>query len=111
MARIPLNTLPAFRMVAELSSLRAAAEKLHITHSAVSQQIRSLEEQVGFEVFERRGRKVVLNPAGAVLLRSVQSALSVLDDGLQSAQATAHGTAQRLRLTVLPSFATRWLLP
>jgi LysR family glycine cleavage system transcriptional activator len=111
MARLPLNTLPAFRMVAELSSLRAAAEKLNITHSAVSQQIRTLEEQVGFEVFERRGRKVVLNAAGAALLRSVQNALSVLDEGLQSAEATAHGTAQRLRITVLPSFAQRWLLP
>ena len=98
-------------MVAELQSLRAAALRLHITHSAVSQQIRTLEEQIGFELFERRGRKVVLNPAGAALLRSVQNALSVLDEGLQSAAATAHGTAQRLRLTVLPSFAQRWLLP
>ena len=111
MARIPLNTLPAFRMVAELHNLRAAAEKLHVTHSAVSQQIRVLEEQIGFELFDRRGRKVVLNAAGAVLLRSVQSALSELDEGMQSAEATAHGTAQRLRVTVLPSFAQRWLLP
>ena len=111
MSRLPLNTLPAFRMVAELHNLRAAAEKLHVTHSAVSQQIRVLEEQIGFELFERRGRKVVLNAAGAVLLRSVQSALGVLDDGVQSAAATAHGAAQRLRVTVLPSFAQRWLLP
>lgn len=111
MARIPLNALPAFRMVAELTSLRAAAAKLHITHSAVSQQIRTLEDQIGFQLFERRGRKVVLNPAGAVLLRSVQAALTTLDEGVQSAEATALGTAQRLRITVLPSFAQRWLLP
>ena len=111
MARLPLNTLPAFRMVAELHTLRAVAEKLHVTHSAVSQQIRVLEEQLGFDVFERRGRKIVLNPAGAVLLRSVQGALTQLDEGMQAAAATAGGVAQRLRVTVLPSFAQRWLLP
>jgi LysR family glycine cleavage system transcriptional activator len=111
MSRLPLNTLPAFREVAQQLNLRAAAETLHITHSAVSQQIRVLEEQLGFPVFERRGRRVVLNDAGRVLLRSVQSALAQLDDGVQSAAATAAGTAHRLRVTVLPSFAQRWLLP
>src|SRR2546430_11872522 len=111
MARLPLNTLTAFRSVAELQNLRAAAEVLHLTHSAVSQQIRGLEEQLGFELFERRGRRVVLNPAGEALLRSVQSALSQLDDGVQAAAAAASGTAQRLRITALPSFAQRWLLP
>ena len=111
MSRLPLNTLAAFRSVAELQNLRAAADVLHLTHSAVSQQIRGLEEQLGFELFERRGRRVVLNAAGAALLRSVQSALSQLDDGVQAAAAAASGVAQRLRVTVLPSFAQRWLLP
>lgn len=109
--RLPLNTLAAFRAVAELANLRAAAEVLHLTHSAVSQQIKGLEAQLGFAVFERRGRRVVLNPAGAALLRSVQSAMATLDDGVQAAAAAAAGEAQRLRITVLPSFANRWLLP
>src|SRR5258706_11200918 len=111
MPRLPLNTLPAFRSVAERLNLRAAADALHLTHSAVSQQIRVLEEQLGFDLFERRGRRVVLNPAGEVLLRSVQAALAQLEDGMQAAAATASGTAHRLRVTVLPSFAQRWLLP
>ena len=111
MARLPLNTLTAFRSVAELQNLRAAADVLHLTHSAVSQQIRALEGQLGFELFERRGRRVVLNPAGEALLRSVQSALSQLDDGVQAAAAAASGTAQRIRVTAVPSFAQRWLLP
>jgi LysR family transcriptional regulator, glycine cleavage system transcriptional activator len=110
-SRLPLNTLTAFRTVGELQNLRAAADVLHLTHSAVSQQIRGLEEQLGFELFERRGRRVVLNPAGEALLRSVQTALSQLDDGVQAAAAAATGAAQRLRVTVLPSFAQRWLLP
>ena len=109
--RLPLNTITAFRAVAELENLRAAAEVLHLTHSAVSQQIRGLEEQLGFVLFERRGRRVVLNPSGQALLRSVQAALSLLDDGVQAAAAAAQGAATRLRVTVLPSFANRWLLP
>jgi LysR family glycine cleavage system transcriptional activator len=111
MARLPLNTLPAFRAVAELQNLRAAAELLHLTHSAVSQQIRGLEDQLGFALFERRGRRLVLNPGGEALLRSVQGALAQLDDGVQAAAVAASGAAQRLRVTVIPSFAQRWLLP
>lgn len=111
MSRLPLNTLPAFRAVAELQNLRAAGEVLHLTHSAVSQQIRGLEDQLGFLLFERRGRRVLLNPAGQALLLSVQAALAQLDDGVQAAGAAASGTVQRLRVTMLPSFAQRWLLP
>lgn len=93
MARIPLHTLPTFQAVAKLQNLRSAADTLHITHSAVSQQIR------------------VLNPAGQALLRSVEPALAHLDDGVQAAGAAASGAAQRLRVTMLPSFANRWLMP
>ncbi|TDP63967.1 LysR substrate-binding domain-containing protein [Roseateles toxinivorans] len=111
MSRLPLHTLPAFRAVARLDNLRAAAEELHLTHSAVSQQIKLLEEQLGFELFDRRGRRIVLNAAGAALLRAVEPALTQLDEGMRAAAAAASGTAHRLRVTVLPSFAQRWLLP
>src|SRR5215470_1525066 len=104
MARLPLQTLPAFRAAARLANLRAAADTLHLTHSAVSQQIRVLEDQLGFPVFERRGRRVVLNAAGKALLGSVESALAALDDGLQAAAAAASGNRHLLRMTALPSF-------
>ena len=81
MSRLPLNTLVAFRAVAESQNLRAAAEQLHLTHSAVSQQIRALEERLGFALFDRHGRRVVLNRAGEALLRAVQGALVRLDEG------------------------------
>ncbi|MGE8689768.1 MAG: LysR substrate-binding domain-containing protein [Achromobacter sp.] len=109
--RLPLNTLPAFRAVAELQNLRAAAERLHLTHSAVSQQIKGLEEQLGFPLFERSGRGIVLNSAGAALLCAVQGALTQLDEGVLAASAMARGNEQRLRVSALPSFAQRWLLP
>ncbi|WP_459618065.1 LysR substrate-binding domain-containing protein [Bordetella sp. 2513F-2] len=111
MSRIPLNTLPVFRTVAELQNLRAAAARLHLTHSAVSQQIRGLEHRLGFPLFERRGRGVALNAAGTALLHGVQAALDSLDAGLQAAEAAARGSDQTLRVSVLPSFAQRWLLP
>ena len=111
LARLPLQTLPTFRTAAQLGNLRAAAEALHLTHSAVSQQIKLLEEQVGFALFDRRGRRVVLNAAGAALLRAVEPALEQLDDGLRAAAAAAGNEAQRIRVTLLSSFAQRWLLP
>ncbi|ALM81749.1 LysR substrate-binding domain-containing protein [Bordetella sp. N] len=111
MPRLPLNTLPTFRVVAELQNLRAAAEALHLTHSAVSQQLRVLETQLGHPVFDRHGRRLSLNAAGAALLPYVKEALAQLDAGMQAAATAAGSTGQRLRLSVLPSFAQRWLLP
>jgi LysR family glycine cleavage system transcriptional activator len=111
MARLPLHTLPTFRTVARRQNLRAAADELHLTHSAIGQQIRLLEEQIGFALFDRVGRRLSLNPAGAALLAAVEPALAQIDEGLRAAAATAAGEEQRIRLTLLPSFAQRWLLP
>lgn len=111
MARLPLQTLPAFRAVARLENLRAAAEELHLTHSAVSQQIKLLEEQIGYPLFDRRGRRVELNAAGTVLLRVVEPALAALEEGVRTAALASGRAEQRLRITLLSSFAQRWLLP
>lgn len=109
--RFPLHYLAAFRAAAQTENLRAAAESLHLTHSAVSQQIRGLEAALGFEVFTRQGRRLVLNPAGQALQRAVAKVFAELQAGLLAAQ-TAHGShAQTLRVTALPSFAQRWLMP
>lgn len=107
-----LRYLPAFKAAAELGNLRAAASVLHVTPSAISQQISRLEEQLGFVVFEREGRKVVLNDAGTLLLRRVQAALKEIDEGVQEAAITANARADVVvRISVVPSFAQRWLLP
>jgi LysR family transcriptional regulator, glycine cleavage system transcriptional activator len=111
MARLPLHTLSTFQVVAQRQNLRAAAEHLHLTHSAVSQQIKLLEEQIGLTLFDRSGRRMALNAAGAALLRATDSALAQLDEGLRAAAAAAQGDEQRVRVTLLPSFAQRWLLP
>lgn len=111
MSRIPYQFLGAFVAVARQPSLRVAAEQLHVTHSAISQQIKLLESQLGFPLFERRGRRLLLNAAGTSFLRSVEPALAQIQDGARLASDLFHNAAQELRLTVLPSFAQRWLLP
>lgn len=111
MSRLPLQTLPTFKLLAELQNMRGVAERLHLTHSAVSQQLKLLEDRVGAPLFERRGRGLVLNAAGAALKEAVAPALERLDEGLRRAQLIARGQAQTLRITLLPSFAQRWLLP
>jgi LysR family glycine cleavage system transcriptional activator len=111
MARIPLQFLPTFVAVARLQTLRAAADSLHLTHSAVSQQMGELESRIGFALFDRRGRRVYLNAAGEALLRHAAAALAQVDDGVQAASAAAQGVAQGIRITMLPSFAQRWFLP
>ncbi len=109
--RFPLHYLAAFRAAAQTENLRAAAESLHLTHSAVSQQIRGLEAALGFEVFQRQGRRLALNPAGQALQRAVERVFAELQAGLLAA-GQAHGNqAQTLRVTALPSFAQRWLMP
>ena len=58
----PLPALRTFEAAARLGSYTRAAEELHVTHSAVSHQVRALEEQLGFALFTRQGRAVVLTP-------------------------------------------------
>lgn len=111
MARLPLHTLPSFRVIARTGNLRAAAEELHLTHSAVSQQLRQLETQLGLPLFDRRARRIVLNAAGSALLQAIAPALDQIDAGVRAASAAAAGAHARMRVTVLPSFAQRWLLP
>lgn len=107
--RLPLHVLPTFAIAARLENLRAAAQQVHLTHGAVSQQIQLLEQAVGYPLFERRGRGVRLNAAGRELLAAVEPALQALQQGVARARRAA--ASQTLRISVLPSFAHYWLLP
>ena len=107
--RLPLQFLPTFIIAARLENLRAAAQQVHLTHGAVSQQIRQLEQALGYRLFERRGRGVRLNGAGRELLAAAEPALQALEQGVLRARAVDAG--QGLRISVLPSFAHYWLLP
>lgn len=105
----PLSTLPVLEAAARLASFSAAAEELHVTHGAISHQIRSLEEYLGVPVFARIGRRVELTPEGAALAEQVRSALQQVADAVEAVSPAAR--EHKLVISVLPSFASRWLMP
>ncbi|AHG22019.1 LysR family transcriptional regulator [Chania multitudinisentens RB-25] len=107
--RLPIHLLPTFIIAARLENLRATAQQIHLTHGAVSQQIQQLEQAIGCQLFERRGRGMRLNAAGRELLAIAEPVLSTLQQGVNRVRRIA--ASQTLRISVLPSFAHYWLLP
>ena len=106
----PVGSLVAFECAARHESFSRAAEELHLTQSAVSRQIRALEEIVGVALFERVRQRVVLSEAGRAYLADVRRSLGDLGDATRRVMGFA-GTRGVLELAVLPTFGTRWLVP
>lgn len=77
-----LSTLRGFEAAARLASFALAANELHLSHSAVSHQIKLLEAELGQSLFRRVGRSVVLTDAGNDFARSVRDILQRLEDGV-----------------------------
>lgn len=105
----PLSALRAFEAVARHLSFTRAADELHVTPAAISQQVKGLEEQLGVQLFERSRRAVALTDAGISILPDVQAGFASLSRVLDRDIRKAHGPA--LRISVAPSFASKWLLP
>lgn len=105
----PLHALHAFESAARHGSYSLAANELHVTHSAVSQQIRSLESALGVTLFERQGRLMLLTKEGTLLFRRIQPALQQIGRAVSEVGALKH--APSITVTTLQSFANRWLLP
>jgi LysR family transcriptional regulator, glycine cleavage system transcriptional activator len=82
---------------------------LHVTHSAVSQRIRQLEEELGLTLFERQGNRMVPTSSGLRLQAGVRSALSELSASLGSIK--THRTDAEITVSLLPVMAARWLVP
>ena len=72
--------LLAFATLAQIGSFTLAAKELHLTQSAVSHAIKALEDELGLRLFERRGRRVGLTPAGRQLLIRAQRILAEMQD-------------------------------
>jgi DNA-binding transcriptional LysR family regulator len=103
----PLNALRAFEAVARLGSFRAAAEALFVTQSAVSHQIRNVEDWLGRSLFEREGNRTRLLPHGADLARSLAGSLAEIE----AACNRARNASQALVIAAIPSVAMCWLIP
>lgn len=105
----PLTAVRSFEAAARHLSFNRAAEELHVTPSAVSHQIKSLEAFLGIRMFERAGRKIRLTAAGEQYLHPVQDALNEIAVATRRIMATPENNA--VTLSVAPAFLTSWLIP
>jgi len=107
--RLPsLHALRAFVAVARHGGVSRASEALNLTHSAVSHQIRALQEEMGVTLFEKAGRGLALTADGSRFAARVEAAFAEIEDAAREIGASTH---KRLRISTISSFAACWLLP
>ncbi|MEX0809263.1 MAG: transcriptional regulator GcvA [Dongiaceae bacterium] len=106
---LPLSALRAFEVSARHSSFSKAADELSVSPAAIHHQIKGLSEQLGVELFQRRGRGLVLTKAGQACRESLEHGFDML--ALAVEQARAHSTIGLVKIACCPSFAAKWLTP
>ena len=104
-----LSLLTAFEAAARTGSITAAARELDLTQSAVSRQIKALENQLGVELFLRERQTIRLTVAGDSYAREIREALRRISSASLNLRANPHGGT--LNLAILPTFGARWLAP
>ena len=102
--------LKVFRIVAAEASFRRAAERLHLSQPAVSQQIHALEEELGTPLFDRRNGRVRLTEAGAVLLGYAQKGARLAEEAMAALEQSRGETLGELRLGASMT-VTQYILP
>ena len=105
----PLTAIEAFVQVARTGSIKAAAQELALSAPALSRRIQALERFIGKPLFERRHQAVALNADGDRLLQQIAPALDRLTDAVEAM--TSGMEVQRIRLGVLPLFASQRIFP
>lgn len=105
----PLNALRAFEAVARLDGVGRAAAELHVTHGAVSRQLRLLEEALGSALFQREGRGLALTPAGQRLYEAASDGFAPLRAAWAELQRRPEQTP--LVLGCPGSVLARWMIP
>jgi LysR family glycine cleavage system transcriptional activator len=109
---LPWTSLQAFEAASRLASFKDAARELAVTPTAVSHQIRRLEAQLGFPLFERLHRSVQLTARGEVLASEVQDTFGRLHRSLARLRLEGRAAgSDTLTVSVVPSFASKWLAP
>jgi LysR family transcriptional regulator, glycine cleavage system transcriptional activator len=106
---LPLETLRAFEAAARSGSFSAAAEKLNVTHGAVSRQIAKLEAWLGLRLFERGARGVALTIEGQRLFQRTSEAFALIAD--TSDRWTEPRGPAVVRVSSIPSVSGLWLIP
>lgn len=105
----PLSALRSFEAVARLGSVTLAAGELHVTHSAISQQVRQLESLLGVTLLQREGRGLRLSEEGRLYALQIRGALQDIAEATRLAK--ARPGEDELVVAVTPSFGQKWLLP
>ncbi|MHB1666369.1 MAG: transcriptional regulator GcvA [Thiomonas sp.] len=106
---LPLHALRCFECAGRRSSIKEAAQELHITPAAVSQQISKLESRLGVQLFVRSVRRITLTDEGQRYLQSIRSAFRLIDDATQALTGKMGPLTITVSCTV--GFAMQWLLP
>ncbi|WP_276121752.1 transcriptional regulator GcvA [Pararhizobium qamdonense] len=110
MRKMPsLKSLQAFEAAARRGSFAAAANELHVTASAISHQIRFLEQEVGVSLFHRNTRTIALTDVGESYFQSVSEAFTTVEAATRDIE--RHGKSDILTVHSVPSFAAQWLMP
>ncbi|WP_298983592.1 LysR substrate-binding domain-containing protein [uncultured Roseibium sp.] len=105
----PLSWLRAFEASARLGNFTRAAEELLITPAAISYQVRQLEQQLGYPLFERLHRTLVLTRLGQTYLPTVEKAFS--DLSIATVSVFGERNRQPVRFRCLNSFGQLWMIP
>lgn len=105
----PLRALAAFEAVARNLSFQKAAAELNVTPSAVSQQIKGLEEHLAISLIRRFNRRIALTEAGEIYYASVSSSFGAMADATE--RIVHHLNPKILMIRSAPSFAVKWLMP
>jgi LysR family glycine cleavage system transcriptional activator len=103
----PLNALRAFEVAARHNSFTGAATEMRVSHAAISRHVRSLEAQLGVTLFRRAKRGVELTEDGVRYLKAVSAAFESI---AEATEALAKPRDVRVRVSVEPAFAGRWLI-
>jgi DNA-binding transcriptional LysR family regulator len=104
-----ISALLAFEAVARLGSATRAAQELSLTQSAISRQIKTLEEQLGVALMLREGRQLALTQAGQRYVIQVRAVLQKLAQASVSVRTNPAGGS--INLAILPAFGMHWLAP
>jgi LysR family glycine cleavage system transcriptional activator len=104
-----LNSLRAFAAVADTGSYTQAATALNVSHAAVSQQVKALEERLGVPLIARDGRGIMLTEEGATLARDLAAGFAAIRRGVETL--TGADAERPVQVTMSPAFAVQWFMP
>jgi LysR family glycine cleavage system transcriptional activator len=106
-----LELLRTFLVAADAQTFREAAARRHVTRSAVSQQIKQLEDQLGVALFERAGRRALLTESGKALAEALRSSFETIDEAIAAVASGHRDVSGEVTVGAPGPFTRLWLRP